>query len=173
VISPDDHTAERAALRSVEDVGRATLDELHTMLGVLRDEHESLSVTPAPRLADLPDLCADLGAAPKVELTVQGTPRPLPAGVELSTYRVVQETLTNARRHAGAERVRVTVTYRPSDLLLEIRDDGCGAPVAWEPGHGLLGMRERAVVHGGSLEVDAAPGAGFAVQARLRTEPDL
>ena len=108
-----------------------------------------------------------------VEAVVEGTPRPLPPGVDLSAYRIVQEALTNALRHAGGASARVLVRYEPDALELEIADDGPGPPEGSEApgGHGLIGMRERVQLFGGELEAGPRPGGGFLVRARLPSEP--
>ena len=155
------------ALRSIEETGRATLEELHLMLGVLRSD-EAASRAPAPRLSQLAELCAG-PERPPVLLEVEGTVRPLPPAVELSAYRIVQEAVTNARRHAGASTVRARIDYRDEGLCLEVQDDGQGAAPGWEPGHGLVGIKERARLHGGSVRVETAPGSGFSLQVLLPT----
>jgi signal transduction histidine kinase len=107
-----------------------------------------------------------------VEAVVEGTPRPLPPGVDLSAYRIVQEALTNVLRHAGGASARVLVRYEPDALELEIADDGPGPPEDLEAsgGHGLIGMRERVQLFGGELEAGPRPGGGFLVRARLPSE---
>jgi len=108
-----------------------------------------------------------------VEAVVEGTPRPLPPGVDLSAYRIVQEALTNALRHAGGASARVVVRYEPDAVELEIGDDGPGPPEESEAsgGHGLIGMRERVQLFGGELVAGPRPGGGFLVRARLPSEP--
>jgi signal transduction histidine kinase len=106
-----------------------------------------------------------------VELHVDGEPAPLPAGVDLAAYRVVQEALTNALKHAGAARAEVVVGYRPHEVLVEVSDDGRGPGAngasADSGGHGLVGMRERVALYGGELEAGRRRGGGFLVRARL------
>jgi signal transduction histidine kinase len=153
------------ALRSIEETGRATLEELHLMLGVLRSD-ESPSRGPVPRLAQLAELCA--GAEhPPVLLRTEGQVRPLSPALELSAYRIVQEAVTNARRHASASRIEVTVSHGGDALSVDVRDDGDGAAPDWEPGHGLVGIEERARLHGGSAHVETAPGSGFRLRVVL------
>ncbi len=163
----DTFTAEREALRSIEDTGRSTLDELHRMLGVLRSVEDVVVLSPAPTLDRLPELCERMTGPPAVSLRYDGAPRPLPAGLELSAYRIVQEALTNAHRHSGADTVQVRVAYGDERLVLRVCDDGRGAPERWESGHGLVGMRERVAVHRGELDVMNHPGRGFEVLATL------
>lgn len=158
-------------LRRVEELGRETLVELHRMLTVLRDTgpvpdvRDEADRAPALGLADVPALCAK-SIGPAVELAVTGDPRRMPTAVELAAYRIIQEALTNAGRHADARLVRVTVDHAETDLNVEIVDDGVGAPEGWQPGHGLIGMRERVAAHGGRL--DAGPiEHGFRVRATL------
>jgi signal transduction histidine kinase len=101
-------------------------------------------------------------------LSVEGTAGPLPSGLDLVVYRIVQEALSNVRRHAAASRAEVRLSYHPDRLCLQISDDGMGA--SEDPptgGHGLIGMRERAALYGGRLEASGAPGAGFTVRAVL------
>jgi signal transduction histidine kinase len=108
-----------------------------------------------------------------VEAVVEGTPRPLPPGVDLSAYRIVQEALTNALRHAGGASARVVVRYEADAVELEIGDHGPGPPEASQAsgGQGLIGMRERVQLFGGELVAGPRPGGGFVVRARLPSEP--
>ena len=101
-----------------------------------------------------------------VELTVEGERRDLPAGIELSAYRIVQEALTNALKHAGDARAQVSIRYAADSLELEILDDGRGGAVS-NGGHGLVGMRERVALYGGRFDASRRPGGGFAVRAKL------
>jgi signal transduction histidine kinase len=166
---------QQAALRRVADLGREALSEMHRMLGVLRVEGGSLDERePQPGVRDLETLIARTRAAGlKTDLTVTGAPRELSPGVELSVYRIVQEALTNVVRHAHAEHAAVTLTYGPSALDVRILDDGAGiaanAPTNGStPGHGLLGMRERVALFGGSLTTGPGPdGRGYQVDATL------
>jgi signal transduction histidine kinase len=162
------------ALGAIEATSRATLTELRRLLGVLRQEGEPQgSLAPVPGLADLDALLAEVAKAGLgVRLRVEGTPSPLPAGVDLSAYRIVQEALTNVVKHAGPARAQVTIRYGDQDVTVEVTDDGQGvaAPIGdgqARVGHGLIGMRERVAVFGGDLEVGPGPGGGFRVAARL------
>ncbi|HEX6673962.1 MAG TPA: sensor histidine kinase [Actinomycetes bacterium] len=174
----------RQALGSIESTGRQALAEMRRLLGVLRrDGDDRLAgdgdgeLAPQPSLADLDVLVTgaqEAGLA--VALEVEGMPRPLAAGVDLSAYRIVQEALTNCIKHAGPARATVLLRYRRDELELQVSDDGRGV-VGWsdpergDGGHGLIGMRERVAVLGGNLEVGPRPGGGFRVDARLPLEP--
>jgi signal transduction histidine kinase len=159
----------RAALATVETNTRAALVEMRRLLGVLRQEDEpSASLTPAPGLADVPRLADQFRAAGlAVDLTVTGEPDGAPDGVELSAYRIVQEGLTNVLRHGGP-RAGVRIAYEPGVVRVTIGDDGrtpSATPAG--PGHGLIGMRERVAVFGGTLSAERRPGGGFDVVAAL------
>ncbi len=157
-----------AALGVIETTGRAALTELRRMLGVLReDDRDRGALAPAPGLAGLDGLVARIAAAGvEVEVVVRGTPRALAAGVDLSAYRIVQEALTNVVKHAGVPGCRLTIGYEDDAVLLVISDCGRGGPP--EPGgHGLVGMRERALLCEGEFDAGPVPGGGFAVTARL------
>src|SRR5690606_30085364 len=158
------------ALEHVTATGRQSLVELRRLLGLLRGGDDA-SFTPQPRLEELDALVAQFrDAGLDVTLAVEGTPRPLSSGVDLSAYRIVQEALTNALKHAGPARVAVRVRYEPSVLDITVDDDGGvvaagvpaanGAPRGSAPGHGLVGMRERAALVGGELEVGPRPDGG-------------
>jgi signal transduction histidine kinase len=166
------------ALAAIEATSRAALTELRRLLGVLRHDNEpQASLTPVPGLANLDSLLAELGKAGlAVRLWVEGTPLQLPAGVDLSAYRIVQEALTNVVKHAGPARAQVVVGYRDQEVTVEVIDDGRGAvPPAGDgrvgTGHGLIGMRERVAAFGGDLQVGPRPGGGFRVAARLPLAP--
>jgi len=166
----DDKPAEaRAALSAIETTGRQTLTEMRRLLGVLRtDDPRPAEGTPA--LADLDRLLAQTaGAGVRVESTITGNPRELPAGIGLSAYRIVQEALTNVVKHAGTGTARVTLDYRDDELAVEITDHGRGCPGAdgHIPGHGLIGMRERVHLYGGRFWAAPLPEGGFQVTARL------
>jgi signal transduction histidine kinase len=165
----------REPLRVIERSGREALTELRRLLGVLRDEDGERPLAPQPGVTDVEAL---VGSARKaglsVGLAVSGTPRRLPAGLALTVYRIVQEALTNAARHASGSRVGVRLRYEPEALDVAVVDTG-GAPVeqgAPPGGRGLLGMRERVAVFAGTLETGPAPDGGFAVHARLPLPPD-
>jgi signal transduction histidine kinase len=168
-----DQAEERAALEAVERTGRESLAEMHRMLGVLRGPG-SADDSPAPGLARLPELLEQARAAGlTAELTVRGQQRPLPPGVELAAYRIAQEAVTNVLRHARAGRIDCTVDYGPSAVEVSVTDDGTGAMAgATGGGHGLVGMRERVAVYGGSVAAGTRPEGGFAVRAVLPV-PDV
>jgi signal transduction histidine kinase len=162
------------ALAAIEATSRAALTELRRLLGVLRQEDEPQGdLAPVPGLADLDGLLAEVAKAGlAVRLQVEGRPAQLPAGVDLSAYRIVQEALTNVVKHAGSARAQVAIRYRDHEVLVEVTDDGRGAAAPTgdgraRVGHGLIGMRERVAVFGGDLEVGPRPGGGFRVAARL------
>ncbi len=156
------------ALKDLEATGRDAMAELRRVLGVLRasDPDDELQLAPQPSLATVRTLIDDAGLP--VELTEIGTPPgEIPSSVGLSLYRVVQEALTNIRKHAGAvRRVGVQITYSPDSVAVQIVDDGRGATVATNvAGHGLVGMRERMALCGGSVTVGPRPGGGWQVRA--------
>ena len=156
------------ALESIESTGRQAMFDMRQLLGVLRREDEGTPRSPAPGLADLADLIASTDAAgTRVELSASGQVRPLPEGVELSAYRIVQEALTNVVKHAATDRARIRLVYEPEHLALEVVDDGSGGAAPVPGGHGLTGMRERAALHGGTLEAGPLPVRGYRVAARL------
>jgi signal transduction histidine kinase len=163
------------ALGVIKEASRDTLRELRSTLGVLRQVDEPEATAPPGRLERLDELVryADL-ASLGVDVRTEGEPRPLPAGVDLAAYRILQESITNVTRHAAARRVRVTIGYTAHELRLEVEDDGRGA--ATVPGQGstgagggdgIRGMRERARALGGELVAGPMPGGGFRVRARL------
>jgi signal transduction histidine kinase len=158
-----------AALETIESTGRQALRDMRQLLGVLRAEGERAASSPAPALSDLDELVDGMRAAgTRVDLRVGGDVRQLPEGLELSAYRIVQEALTNVVKHAATDHARVLLRYQPEELAIEIVDDGAGARAgASGSGHGLVGMRERAALHGGSLEAGPLPVRGYRVAARL------
>ena len=155
-------------LETIESTGRQALLDMRQLLGVLRREDEGIPRSPAPGLADLGDLIASTDAAgTRVELSASGQVRPLPEGIELSAYRIVQEALTNVVKHAATDRAEVRLTYEPEHLAIEVLDDGSGGDTPVPGGHGLTGMRERAALHGGTLDAGPLPVRGYRVTARL------
>jgi signal transduction histidine kinase len=161
----------RKALAAVEATSRQALVEMRRLLGVLRQEAEPRgSLAPAPGLGEVEALAAEVArAGVRVEVRIEGTPAALPAGLDLSAYRIVQEALTNVVRHAGPATARVAVRYAPDRVALEVADDGRGGDPAGQGrgGHGIAGMRERAALYGGTLEAGPLPGGGFRVAASL------
>jgi len=158
----------RAALQTIADTGRTTVDEMRTLLGVLRAGEDGTALSPQPGLAELEELVEKVREAGlAVELEVDGERRSLPQPLELSAYRIVQEALTNTLKHAGPARACVRVRYRPDEVELEVRDDGTGTEAGGGSGHGLVGMRERVRMLGGELEAGPRAQGGFLVRARL------
>jgi signal transduction histidine kinase len=161
-----------AAIGSVETASRQAIADLQQLVGVLRRREDGDDLAPQPSLQRLPELVEQMRRAGlPVELTVQGRQGPLPAGVELSAYRIIQEALTNTLKHAGPAQAGVTVRYGNGSVELEVVDDGQG-PAPGRPrtgSKGLVGMRERVSLYGGRLDAGARPGGGFRVHAVLRS----
>ena len=154
----------RAALATIRRQSRDAIAELKATVGVLREAPRA----PVPGLAELDGLVDSAAAAGvRVEVSLAGAARPLPATVDLAAYRIVQESLTNVVRHAGASTASVRVGFEPEALVLDVHDDGRGGVNGTASGHGLVGMRERAAAVGGTLQAGAEPGGGFRVHARL------
>ncbi|GLX04917.1 sensor histidine kinase [Microbispora sp. NBRC 16548] len=165
-----DRPGDSGLLEEVEQTGRGAIAELRRLLGILRTDDEQLSLTPQPGLGGLPPLLGQMREAGlMVTSTVEGRPSTLPPGVDLAAYRIVQEALTNALRHAGrGARADVTVRWTGGALELVVTDDGGGtAPLGQGSGHGLIGMRERAALYDGILEAGPREGGGFRVHAVL------
>jgi signal transduction histidine kinase len=161
------------SLRAIESSGQQALVEMRRLLGLLRRDDEQVALAPQPSLRYL-DRLADTvrDAGLPVDLYVEGDVTPLPPGVDVSAYRIVQEALTNALKHAGPARARVRVRCGAGEVQLEISDDGPGPAVGnGTGGHGLVGMRERVHVYGGALETGGLPDGGYAVRVRLPFEP--
>jgi signal transduction histidine kinase len=158
-------------VRAVQQTGREALNEMKRLVGMLREHDEETGLEPQPRLRDVERLVAQVREAGlQVELRIEGEPRPLPIGIDLSAYRVVQEGLTNALKHAGGgARATVTVSYREDGVAIEVSDDGA-APALPGGGHGLTGMRERVGVFGGTFDAGPRASGGFAVRALLPLE---
>jgi signal transduction histidine kinase len=158
----------REVLETIEQSGRGALTEMRRLLGMLRaDANEPL--TPQPGLIDVPTLVGQLREAGlPVDFHIEGERRELPAGIELSAYRIVQEALTNALKHAGDARATVNIRYAADSLEIEIADDGAGrAALATGGGHGLVGMQERVALYGGRFDASRNPGGGFVVRVKL------
>jgi signal transduction histidine kinase len=164
---------EREALLIVERTGREALAEMRRMVGVLRRPEEAPALAPQPSLEHLDKLVAQAREAGlPVELRVEGESVQLPAGVDLTAYRLIQEGLTNAIKHARATRAEVVVHYTDDHVELAVSDDGSGSGGNSDGGgHGLVGMRERVSVYGGELEAGPAPSGGYRLSARLPIEP--
>ncbi|MGH2805769.1 MAG: sensor histidine kinase [Actinomycetota bacterium] len=158
----------KAVLLNVEQASRGALNEMRALLGMLRDVDGTAGRTPLPGLADLSGLIEQVErAGPTVDVQVRGDERSLPSGLDLTAYRVIQESLTNIVRHAGAERARVNLNFTPASLVIEIVDDGRAAAAPSNGGLGIEGMRERLAAFGGSLDAGPLPEGGFRVRAEL------
>jgi signal transduction histidine kinase len=159
-----------AALEKIEHSARQALGETRRLLGVLRDTGEETGLAPQPGIAELDALAASVRAAGlPVNLVIEAGTAALPAAVDVSVYRIVQEALTNVLKHAGPAHADVTIGCARETVTIEIADNGTGEPGKQTPvgGHGLAGMRERAAIFGGELRAGPRPGGGFAVRARL------
>ena len=168
-VAADDPEGALQAMEAVEQAGRQALDELRHLLGVLRPDAEVEVLGPQPGLADVPRLVEQLGEAGlEVSLTIDGAQTDLPARVDLFAYRIVQEALTNVLKHAGSHaRTEVRVSTDNHGVEIEVLDNGHGATILPGSGHGIVGMRERALLLGGSLDTGPRPGGGFQVVAYL------
>jgi signal transduction histidine kinase len=167
-----EHATTKEVLGSIEHTGRQALVELRRLLGVIRKTDDRPTLQPQPTLEYLGELLAQVRETGlMVELRTEGEPVPLPPGVDLSAYRIVQEALTNVLKHADARHAQVLVCYHPGELELEVSDDGHGPVAAAAGGHGLVGMRERVALYGGILEAGRRDGGGYRLHARLRFEP--
>ncbi|MEV4074136.1 sensor histidine kinase [Nonomuraea fuscirosea] len=177
----------REALSAIEHTGRLAMTEMRNIVGVLRTDARA-ELGPQPGVRDLPSLVEQMREAGlPTSLRVEGEPVPLPAGVDLAAYRLVQEGLTNSLRHAGAGvKAVVTVRHDPGELDVEVRDDGNGGKsgdgrggdsrdgeVSLPSGHGLVGIRERVALYGGILSIGPLPGGGFEVRARFPLKDGL
>ncbi len=162
----DDPTFVRQALINIRKTGAGALGDMRRVVSMLRDSNDE-PLRPQPGLAAVDTLVADArNGGLEVSIEILGTPRVLPPGLDLAAYRIIQEALTNARRHSGATRAGLTVAYTDSSVRVEVRDDGSGGHGSTD-GHGLIGMRERAAVYGGRLETVQTDGRGFTVRADL------
>jgi signal transduction histidine kinase len=166
----EDPASARRAFDAIERVSSDCLDEMRRLLDILRTAADHAApLAPQPRLDDLTELVEQARASgARVDLEVVGEPRRVSPAVELSAYRIAQEALTNALKHATGSHMRVRVGYGPDEVTVDVTDDGPGQPThRTTPGHGLIGMRERADLYGGSLRTGAEPGGGFGVHAAL------
>ena len=163
----------RTALATIKEASKDALTEMRSVIDILRQDGEQAPRAPAATLARLDDLVSRTEAAGvRVQTEIMGTIRPLPSGVDLAAFRIVQEALTNVGRHAGAATATVRVSYGDGDLTVQIDDDGGGSTAVSTAGSGkgIMGMRERAAALGGDLEAGPRPGGGFRVRARLPLE---
>jgi signal transduction histidine kinase len=164
---PDALAEDRDALIAVERAGRTALAEMRRLLAAMRSDGDEAELLPQPGLDGLASLVGEIGRAGlPVELHVDGKPFPLPRGIDLSAYRIVQG-LTNALKHAHASDADVTVRYRPDQLEIEVRDNGEGSSRSDGLGHGLVGVRERVKIYGGEMTASTAPEGGFVLSTRL------
>jgi signal transduction histidine kinase len=162
---------DKEALGRVEQAGRTALAEMRRLLGAMRRDGDGLDLAPQPGLDGLDSLLEDVTRAGlPVRLHVDGDPSPLPRAIDLSAYRIVQEGLTNALKHARASHADVTVRYRSDQLEVEVVDDGAGHSTTDGLGHGLVGIRERVKIYGGEMTAGTAPAGGFVLTARLPVE---
>jgi signal transduction histidine kinase len=168
----DEPDAAVGAFDTIERTGQQALGEMRRLLGALRTDDEALALAPQPSLARLDALAASVSEAGlPVEIRVDGDPAELPPGVDVSAYRIVQEALTNALKHAGPARAVVRVRYGHGEVEIEVADDGRGDVNGHEPGgHGLVGIRERVNVYGGDFDAGQRPDGGYAVRATLPFE---
>lgn len=168
----DNPDAARESLLNVETVGHEAMDELRRLLGVLGENGSQAPTTPQPGLADLETLAERVrDAGLPVEIRTEGTPRDLPAGVDIAAYRLVQEALTNALKYAGGAPATVAIRYAPEAVDLEVLDEGVVASPSEGIGRGLIGMRERVALFGGTIEAGKRPGHGYAVRAHFPLTP--
>ncbi|MGW8764812.1 DUF7134 domain-containing protein [Streptomyces sp. NPDC055815] len=172
----------KQALETISTTGRQALAEMRRLLGILRtgEHQEAGEYVPQPDVQQIEDLVEQVrGAGLTVDFAIEGSPRPLPSGVELTAYRIVQEALTNTRKHGGPDvGASVRLVYFDDGLGLLVEDDGRGAPQemyedggADGRGHGLIGMRERVGMVGGTLDAGPRPGGGFRISALLPLKP--
>jgi len=159
---------DREALKGVEQAGRAALTEMRHLLDAMREDGEPAELGPQPGLDRLDALLHDIGGAGlPVRLHVDGDPLELPRGIDISAYRIVQEGLTNALRHAHATQAEVALGYASDQLRIEVSDNGHGAAGSDGRGHGLIGIHERVKLYGGEMSTASANGGGFTLTAHL------
>jgi len=162
---------DKDALGRVEQAGRTALVEMRRLLGAMRQDGDGLELAPQPGLDGLDSLFDQVGRAGlPVRLHVDGEPYRLPRAIDLSAYRIVQEGLTNALKHAQATQADVTVLYGRNDVQIEVRDDGRGVSPTDGLGHGLVGIRERVKIYGGEMTAGTAAEGGFVLSTRLPIE---
>ena len=157
----------RESLLAVEETGRQALGEMRRLLGILRGDEQEARLAPQPGISDIASLVEQVRVAGlPVDLVVEGEVQPLPPGVDLAAYRVVQEALTNALKHAGAARAEVSIRYGETALQLAVTNNG-HTPRNGRVGHGLIGMRERVALYGGKFQAGPRDEGGYAVRATL------
>jgi signal transduction histidine kinase len=166
----EERPADAEELSAIEHTARQALAEMRRMLGLIRDDDEAVALAPQPGMDQLDRLVEQMRETGlPVDVEVEGERRPLAPGVDLAAFRILQEALTNVLKHAGAAQVRVGVRYGERELELEVTDNGTGTGAEQNGGHGLVGMRERAALYGGSLDAGPRPDGGFAIRACLPT----
>ena len=165
---PDELEEDGEALRGIERTGRSALAEMRRLLGAMRQSGDDLELTPQPGLDGLDSLLDEVGRAGlPVRLHLDGDRIPVPRAIDLSAYRIIQEGLTNALKHAHARQADVTLHYDPGELRIEVRDDGRGSGSTDGLGHGLVGIRERVKIYGGEMTTETVAGGGFVLETRL------
>jgi signal transduction histidine kinase len=165
---PDPLGEAHKAIKGVEQAGRAALADMRHLLDAMREDGEGVELGPQPGLDRLDNLLQDVGRAGlPVRLQVDGDPIQLSGGIDISAYRIVQEGLTNALKHAHASRAEVALRYTGDELRIEVRDNGHGAMNNGSRGHGLIGIRERVKLYGGDMTTGTANDGGFTLTARL------
>jgi signal transduction histidine kinase len=165
---PESHQEHKNALHDVEQTGRTALTDMRHLLDAMRDDGGGVELAPQPGLDRLDGLLEDVQRAGlPVRLHVTGDRFPLPGGVDISAYRIVQEGLTNALKHAHATEAEVSLHYAPDQLSIEIRDNGQGAALGNGRGHGLVGIRERVRLYDGEMTTSTPEGGGFLLRTRL------
>jgi signal transduction histidine kinase len=170
-IIEQDPARARQSLVAIQDTGRQALTDLRRLLGLVRDE-DTVRLAPQPGLQELDALVDEIRkAGVSIDVEIRGTPRHLPAGVDLSAFRILQEALTNVLKHAGDAQAHVVVAYAPNAIELEVVDDGRAQTTGH--GHGLVGMQERVMLYGGTLQAGPADHGGYRVLARLPLDSAL
>ena len=167
-----DAAAARVSLRAVQDTGQQAVAELGHMLGLLRGGPGQEALRPQPGVAQLPELVAQVrDAGLSVVFVVRGTPRDLPPGMEVALFRLTQEALTNTLKHARGAPAGIVLSYEETAVVLSVHDDGRGTEAGPGLGHGLIGMRERVALYGGTLSAGPRDGGGWIVEARIPLGP--
>jgi signal transduction histidine kinase len=170
---PEELDEDAEALKDVEQAGRTALTEMRRLLAAMRREGDGVELAPQPGLDGVESLVEQVGRAGlPVRLHIEGERFPVPGAIDLSAYRIVQEGLTNALKHAHANQADVTVRYRLDELEIEVRDDGRGSAASDGLGHGLLGIRERVKIYGGEMSAGPAPEGGYLLSTRLPLRED-
>ena len=165
---PEAHQEQKNALRDVEQAGRTALTDMRHLLDAMREDGEDVELAPQPGLDRLRGLLEEIRRAGlPVRLLIAGDRFPLPGGVDISAYRIVQEGLTNALRHAHATEAVVSLHYAPDQLCIEVRDNGRGGARSKGSGHGLIGIRERVRLYDGEMTTSTPSGGGFLLSTRL------